>query len=221
MFSGNFLSVLPGAYQIMVSDQGVTNGATMIRADQSGNGWDYTQVANQPTTSNTLAGRATLTFGTPSVLSSSLPNHDQTTTPWELACVVKVTTWISGNRILGNSTTDATVLYADPAGTPNLGTYAGTGTGPHSAALAVGSWGLVRAGFTNSTSDFIRCGAGAAVTGTSSGTNPLFNARIGGTAAATTPMEVALVAYGPLGFSSGAPFLAALDAYYGGLVLHP
>lgn len=218
LFSGNFLSVLPGAFQIMVSDQGVTNGSTIVRADQSGNGKDYSATGHNPTVASTLNSRATLLFnGSSQYMGSALALASPSTTPWEMVMVCKLNAYTSGGRLVSDST--AELVYQ--SGSPGISLYAG-GVGATTSALTTGSWKLVKARATDSASDLIQAGSAVAVMGA--------GATMGATsgwAIAADPaggnysnIEVALVAFGPSGFA-GAPFLAALDDYYNSLVQHP
>jgi hypothetical protein len=222
-FNGHFASILPGALQVLQSDLGLTTGTTWTLADQSGNGKDATATgAARPSVGTGVGGKPSLLnphfAGGMSCASLNLPAPG--TTPWYMCMVAKVNSALGGERLCGAVSADNIgMLYVQT--TPSYGMTNPSG-GPATSGVAFGTFALIEAYFSNSTSDFIKVGSSAQVTGTNSGNN-VGTGRIWMNTSGLTQgadMEGMMCAY-LLGLpSSGtrATLRAAITSYYGGTV---
>jgi len=152
------------------ADLGVTigTGASAL-ADQSGNTKNYTQgtAAFQPavTASDaTLSGLQTISFdGSNDTLVSALAMAP----PYFVFCVFKVRTWVNVTHVYGDNVADAARLFmsgASPTLTQRNGVSSNSSNGG-----TVGSWVRSRDSVTNATTDYLKVGAAANVTGVAAG----------------------------------------------------
>ena len=186
---GTPLSILGGPSTVLQwvrSDLGITlNGSTVSAwADQSGNGNDYSQgtAAKQPTYNATGGANNTpylLFDGTDDeLIDSGLNLPAPGTTPTYIWAVIYQVIWTLNRVVLGHNVTDGVNdhLVFQSAATPNISLNNAT-TAEENAGLAVVTWGRLEAGFTNSTSDFLKLIA-TNVTGTNAGNNASTGRRI-------------------------------------------
>lgn len=164
--------------------------------DQSGNGLHYTQatVGLQPVIGIGLNGKASLVFGNASTmfLTSSL----NLATPVTQFMALRRNNWTNNQRISSAHSADNLAVLFDFSSTPTLSMFSGSVANSNTN-LVVGSYAALEASWTNSTSDFLRCGSAAAVTGANAGVVSGTGRRIGASPSST---------------SMGADFL--MTAYY-------
>lgn len=150
------------------ADLGVTGSPVTALADQSGAGHNMTSGAGPtPTASDaTLNNLQTLgmTFGT--VLQSGAISIAP---PYTYLLIAKPTTWNSGVDLVGDAVTprSGNICYAGGAG----GIYQDSGNFVNNSAPTFGNWYRFRAKFANATTDELKIGSAAPVTGAASGPN--------------------------------------------------
>jgi len=186
-------------------------------ADQSGNAKHYSNVTanQQPVITVGLNGKPGLLWdGANDSLTSALVLPQSSVTPFVMFCVVKSVTWGNLRPILSHAGGGYTLYQRGVS--PAL-QASGSGFGSSSSALAVGTFGAVDLGFTNSASDYIRAGSGAPVTGTSAGTLAATGQVIGSDVGFGFPnTELLMLGYAPL--QSMTAWRAAVTTMYGGTV---
>ena len=203
-----FSSLAPSVtwLQVVQADRGITlNGSTVSAwADQSGNAKDYSEATNQPTYNATgLNGRPTLTFdGVNDLLSSSLNLAAPGTTPtWFFFCMKQIT-WTMLDILLGDGAAQAHLLYQATA-TPQLSLNSSLDSA-HNSAATIGAWVRTEGLFTNSVSDYLKCGA-TSVTGTGAGNSASTGRKIGKTQSLSGFANMEIFA---LGYASAEPTAA-------------
>ncbi len=181
--------------------------------DVSGNGRHAVQGTGslQPVVTGTLAGFPTATYdGTDDYQQSSLVLPAPGTTPTWFWAVLRVKTWVNNDSVIGDAgTANAFRMLMSAAGS-DIRIFNGTAS-ITTAGAANDVWVRMEAGFTNSTSDYLKIGA-ASTTGTNTGnlagtTGRRIGFRTGGAAG---NIEVAALMY-----TAGIPSTgvrAALDA---------
>ena len=167
-----------------------------------------------------VASNATTQYGKITTVPS--PLVAPATTPLNMYIVARSTALPSANSILvGNSGFNFTIVQLPSSLTVEMYNGAAQAT-----ALVTNAWARARASFTGTTSDEIKWGSAAAVTGTSCLNNPsgtlsmgVFAAENGGN---VSPWEIALLLLSTASaasFKAAAPTLdAAVTAFYGGTV---
>lgn len=155
------------------SDMGVTSSGGLVSQwnDFSGNARHATASGTaRPTLAATDANfgnRASLTGdGVANSLSVSWNPAAPGTQPLWFFLVMRQLSWTAGEYIFG--ATSLVLGLAQSATTPQLRQFNTTGANANGN-LAIGTAGVVETYFSNSTSDYLRCGSAAAVTGTNAG----------------------------------------------------
>lgn len=206
--------VFPGAFVYFQADIG-WDPAHNTWADLSGNGRvGSLQAATAPVVSIGLGGRAGLDFQANTTgikWAMTLPAPG--TTPYYIwiACCSK--SWVVNKNIFIGTTVVAPGLIQKGT-TPQIAAQVTSFN--LSGALAIGTFGVIEAGFTNSASDYIKCGSGVAVSGTNMGNNATEVSFALGNNAATSGalIEVLAFAIGP-GATPPANARAAARGYWG------
>ncbi len=184
-------------------------------ADQSGNLRHYSQAspAAQPTITVGMSGKPGLLFnGTTQFLRSTFTTPNPTTNPFLYFIVFRHLAWAANNAIVSDG---AHTSLAQRGSSPII-QMALTSFGCQ-APLALNTWGVGEAALTNSTSDYVRMGAAAAVTGTSAGNGAgSGSVDLAHTSlfAQFTNMEILALVVAPM--QSTAAARAAVASFYGG-----
>lgn len=200
-------------------DLGITIGTGVSAwADQSASAKNFTQATGgaQPTytaSDATLNNQSTLTCdGVAQFMTSTLARAAPATTSLWMSAIVKQIASTSTHQLFGDATGGRFVVR-QTASSPNLLSFMNV-SGNTNAGLAIGSWGRLETGFTNSTSDYLKLKATNA-TGTSAGspgagTGTRFGVDSGGTLFANFAIAELIIC---AGLPSGAE-ITAIDAYY-------
>jgi hypothetical protein len=163
--------------------------------DQSGAGLHYTQplAARQPTIGIGLNGKAELIMAGNIYLTSAY----NMATPTTQIIVMRRNSWANNDRYsTAESADNLAVLFAFSV-SPTMSMYSGSVANSNTN-LANGVYGAVEAGWTNSTSDFLRCGSAVPASGINAGPVSGTGRRIGaGPAGANTDMNFLMTAYYP------------------------
>jgi hypothetical protein len=137
-------------------------------ADQSGNGYHFTQAApgRQPIISIGLNGKVSLLFdGVDDVFTSTCSLPAPGTTPLYGLAVYRVPVWGANHQLLTSTAGGGPGIYMPPTASPAMQPYCGAFTGPATATLPINTWGVVEVYMSNSSADSIRAGTGSDVTG--------------------------------------------------------
>ena len=157
------------------ADQGITIATGVSQwNDLSGNNRHFTQgtAANQPLfVSNAINSLpAVRGDGSNDVLSTTFARVAPGTQPFYIWLIMKQISWTSGKTIIGDYTTPDGFIVDQVSPTPNIRQYNTTGANSNSGAI-IGSYFRIEMQYTNSTSDYIKCGS-VNVTGSNAGNDP-------------------------------------------------
>ncbi len=154
------------------SNLGVTNtsGVCTGLADQAGTAHmiPFTTGPNVLTVDSGLSSKQTLTMASGTGL--YVNPITALSTPFTMVVIIRMSTWANGNVVFGNT---SGIGLTTQSGTPNITQNIGAVANP--SPLTFGTWQLVIAEFTGSTSDRIKVGSSAftAIPGTSAGTTAM------------------------------------------------
>lgn len=190
-------------------------------SDQSGNGFDYSQAVagKQPIITVGVNGKpGLLSDGVDDFFASLLNLPTPAATPFTQILIGKVVSWTL-NRLLCGGTGGNNPSLNLSAVTPSI-QQIGAAVANVSTGMTVGSFAVLTAAYGNSTSDYLRAGSAAAVTGANAGSvatpgRQLF-ARAG---AGFSNFELLACLYVPGAAINEAPLRAAVTSFYGGSVL--
>jgi hypothetical protein len=190
-------------------------------ADQSGNARHYTQTSPTLQPLITLGPNGVASIANPTAANGiryleSTWAAPGTTTPMMILAVFRALGWNAGSgRLIGDASFgNALAILQLDGSSPALEQY-GASAGNISTDLAINAWGVLEAKFNNATTDYIKLGAAAAVTGTNCGnagasTGRQIFARAGGNAGA---FELAALIY--TAPASTTAFRSAVTSKYG------
>ena len=208
------LTITPSAGTLVANNSWKATCSAL--ADQSGNGFHYTQAtaAAQPVVTLGLNGKPGLQFveGRSTFLNSSCALPAPGTTPWMICAVFTMV----ANSSFGRIFTDGNFMGL----IANNGTTSVLQYGPNglqaSAAITLGTPVAVDTQFSNSAADFLKVGASAPVTCGPAGSAASAGRMIGGNLAFATVDLYALIYVPVSGYT--AAWRAAVANYYGGSV---
>ncbi len=151
--------------------------------DQSGNGLHYTQptASLQPVIGIGLNGKASLVFSLLTYLTSSL-NISASVSQF---MALRRNDWANNQRISSAESADNLAVLFDFSSTPTLSMFSGSVANSNTN-LVIGSYAAIETSWTNSTSDFLRCGSAGAVTGANAGPISGTGRRIGASPSANS-----------------------------------
>lgn len=179
--------------------------------------WSEATALLQPIIGVGVNGIPSLKFGIGAEKLTSLLNMPAPgTTPWAMAAVLRMNTYVGSGRMIGGVSAVNTGMLWMASTTPNLGIFNTNSVGI-SNQLPVGTWGAVNCAFTNSAADYCRPGTGPGVTGASAGNSVSTGRRIGFDG--TNPVGVfELLALAHVPVQSMTAWRAGVTAMFGGTV---
>lgn len=195
--------------QSVQTDKGLRPGSTLTWADQSGNGFNYSQAVagKQPTITAGVNGNPGLlcTLAGTQLLTSGLTLPAPGTTPTWIGMVWRNVAVVNTGRPLSDTSTGISDIVYMSANDTNLRQF--NGAAGNIANMTLGTLECDEFYFSNSASDYIKRGSNAVVTGTSAGNGVGVGRNIGGNDATTsyTTAEYFHVIY-----VAGAPQVAAI-----------
>lgn len=169
----NWASVFPSTIFSIQSNVGTSTGSTFTMADTSGNGKNFTAtLAAMPTVGSGPNGLPEVIFdGVNQVITCSGLNLPAPgTTPFFLFLVFRHITFVGTNPVVcGNAAASARHLLYGVGGSPRLSSFNGVESAIPASPPAIGSYECTELYRSNSTSDYLRRGSGAAASGINTG----------------------------------------------------
>jgi hypothetical protein len=142
---------------------------------------------------NGLNGKSALVMSSGTYLTSSY----NMATPVTQILVLRRNNWQNNNRYTTAESADNLAVLFDFSVSPTVSMFSGSVANSNTN-LANGVYGAIEAGWTNSTSDFLRCGSAAAISVANAGAVSGTGRRIGrGPAGINTDFDCLMAAYYP------------------------